>query len=89
MPGSQKYRWLVNMWLAYGGRDDIAAISLQKQTMKAQVNGVQDEDFTVDFCAMLPGHPAFLYEMAGLGGSVGLSPHPGAWADFLSQHGDK
>ena len=29
-----RYRWLVNMWLAYGGRDDIVAISLQKQTMK-------------------------------------------------------
>jgi len=83
------YRWLANMWLAYGGRDDIAAISLQKQTMKAQVAGVQDEDFTVDFPSILPHNPAFLYQLTGLGGSVGLSPHPGAWADFLSQHGDK
>ena len=84
-----RYRWLVNMWLAYGGRDDIAAISLQKQTMKvlgnnpivkrnilmeslsfqAQVSGVQEEDFTVDFPSILPGHPAFLYQLAGLGNS--------------------
>ena len=29
-----RYRWLVNMWTAYGGRKDLAAISLQRQTMK-------------------------------------------------------
>ena len=84
-------------------------------SFQAQVSGVQNEDFTVDFPSMLPGHPAFLYELTGLGdyysreefnseylvficlqvlktknnwsgGSVGLSPHPAAWADFLSQH---
>ena len=34
---------------------------------QAQVDGVQDEDFTVDFLSILPGHPAFLYELNGLG----------------------
>ena len=29
-----RYRWLVNMWTAYGGRKDLAAISLQRQTMR-------------------------------------------------------
>ena len=29
-----RYRWLVNMWTVYGGRKDLAAISLQRQTMK-------------------------------------------------------
>ena len=29
-----RYRWLVNMWLAYGGREDLAAISLQRQTVQ-------------------------------------------------------
>ena len=76
---------------------------------QAQVDGVQDEDFTVDFLSILPDHPAFLYELNGLGnmkhnqeyhfksftmpispgGSVGISPHPVAWASFLSQHGNK
>ena len=34
---------------------------------QAQVDGVQDEDFTVDFLSILPDHPAFLYELNGLG----------------------
>ena len=29
-----RYRWLVNMWTVYGGRKDLAAISLQRQTMR-------------------------------------------------------
>ena len=36
---------------------------------QAQVIGVQDEDFTVDFLSILPDHPAFLYELNGLGNS--------------------
>ena len=36
---------------------------------QAQVDGVQDEDFTVDFLSILPDHPAFLYELNGLGKS--------------------
>ena len=36
---------------------------------QAQVDGVQDEDFTVDFLSILPDHPAFLYELNGLGNS--------------------
>ena len=34
---------------------------------QAQVAGVQDEDFTVDFPSILPHHPAFLYQLNGLG----------------------
>ena len=34
---------------------------------QAQVSGVQDEDFTVDFPSILPHHPAFLYQLTGLG----------------------
>ena len=63
-----RYRWLVNMWLAYGGRDDVAAISLQKQTMRVKRNnlptpelnrgrcyhyGWKETDY-YDFC-LLPG----------------------------------
>ena len=30
---------------------------------------MQDEDFTVDFPSILPHHPAFLYQLTGLGDS--------------------
>ena len=60
------------------------------------------EDFNVDFPSLLPDQPVFLYELNGLGGgianlpnltsarsggSVGLSPHPVAWSNFLSLYG--
>ena len=35
-----RYRWLVNMWTAYGGRKDLAAISLQRQTMRVDLTFV-------------------------------------------------
>ena len=35
-----RYRWLVNMWTAYGGRKDLAAISLQRQTMRVDIKFV-------------------------------------------------
>ena len=40
---------------------------------QAQVDGVQDEDFTVDFLSILPDHPAFLYELSGLGNSQDIN----------------
>ena len=39
------------------------------------VDGVQDEDFTVDFSAMLASQPAFLYQLAGFGISHYFSNH--------------
>lgn len=42
---------------------------MESLSLQAQVLGVQEEDFTVDFPSILPGHPAFLYELAGLGNS--------------------
>ena len=38
-------------------------------SFQAQVSGVQEEDFTVDFPSTLPGQPAFLYQLTGLGNS--------------------
>ena len=47
---------------------------MESLSFQAQVSGVQEEDFTVDFPSILPGHPAFLYELAGLGNSLSLKP---------------
>ena len=38
--------------------------------LQAAIEGMGGEDFNVDFPSLLPGHPAFLYELNGLGGIV-------------------
>ena len=40
------------------------------QDFQAAIEGMGREDFNVDFPSLLPGHPAFLYELNGLGGIV-------------------
>ena len=77
------YRWLVNMWLAYGGRQDLAGISLQKQTVS-----VVNENFKVNIAGMVDT-PVFLYELSGIGGAIGVSPHPVHWDLFISRHGSQ
>ena len=39
---SQWYRWLVAMWLVYGKRDDLAAVSLQRQREVYRVDSLLD-----------------------------------------------
>ena len=40
---------------------------VSSRIFQARVDGVQEEDFKVDFPSLLPDHPAFLYALAGLG----------------------
>ena len=40
---------------------------VSSRIFQARVDGVQLEDFKVDFPSLLPDHPAFLYALAGLG----------------------
>ena len=47
------------------------------------VDGVQDEDFTVDFPSMLPSHPAFLYELTGLGNYYSLKEFNSEYLVFM------
>ena len=135
-----RYRWLVNMWTAYGGRKDLAAISLQRQTMKvtlqvccflSSLKPISDHDHKitepchdqivncppawfagsywrngrrgfqrqlsvspsrphgVSLWAQRPWWDCFALEkqLNISGGSVGLSPHPVAWSNFLSLYG--
>ena len=73
---------MVNMWLAYGERKELAGVSLQKQT----VSTYGGETFHVDIAGLVDS-PVFLYELSGFGGSIGVSPHPHHWAQFISKHG--
>ena len=70
------------MWLAYGERKELAGVSLQKQT----VSTYGGETFHVDIAGLVDS-PVFLYELSGFGGSIGVSPHPHHWAQFISKHG--
>ena len=81
------YRVIVNTWLVYGEREDLAAISLQKQTVNL---GNTDQPFNVniDFSSLV-STPVFLYELSGIGGANGLSPHPHHWSQFISLYGDR
>ena len=56
---------------------------MQKQTVRV---GGTDKALTVDFTSFVET-PVFLYELSGIGGANGLSPHPHHWAQFLSQYG--
>ena len=40
---------------------------VSSRIFQAHVDGIQEEDFKVDFPSLLPDHPAFLYALAGLG----------------------
>ena len=70
------------MWLAYGEREELAGVSLQKQ--KISVYG--EENLNADIAGLVDS-PVFLYELSGIGGAVGMSPHPHHWAQFISQYG--
>ena len=70
------YRWLANMWLSYGGQDDLAAICLEKPSFTLH-HGVLD-------VSSLVSTPVFLY---GMPCTTGPSPHPAHWTRYLQQHG--
>jgi len=66
------YGWLTNAWKAYEDRDDVAGISLQRQTLIPQQPSKKME--------IVNDHHPFLYKLVG---SIGFSPHPQRWQEFL------
>ena len=69
----QWYFWLNKAWEAYGERDDLAGISLQRQTLVPQKPQKQME--------IVNNHAPFLYRLVG---SIGFSPHWKQWRAFLN-----
>ena len=66
------YLWLKGAWKAYDQREDLAGISLQRQTLVPQ-----NPSKTME---IVNGHAPFLYALVG---SIGFSPHWKQWRDFL------
>ena len=70
---TQWYKWLKRAWEANGERDDLAGISLQRQTLVPQKPHKQIE--------IVNNHKPFLYRLVG---SIGFSPHWKHWRAFLN-----
>lgn len=67
------YLWITRAWQSYGHRKDIAGISLQRQTWIMQAPASRD--------FMAPESVPFLYKLLG---TIGFSPHPQRWLEFMS-----
>ena len=66
------YMWLKNAWEAYSERSDIAGISLQRQQLIPKKPSKNKE--------IINNHTPFLYALLG---SIGFSPHPVRWKEFI------
>ncbi|GMI55572.1 hypothetical protein ScalyP_jg1492 [Parmales sp. scaly parma] len=66
------YGWLAKAWKTYGDRDDLAGSSLNRQTLVPQKPSKTME--------IVNDHQPFLYKLVG---SIGFSPHPKRWQEFL------
>ena len=66
-------RWLVHMWCTYGEHEQLAGISLQRQTLVPTIPSRQEE--------IRNAHAPFLYPLVG---SIGFSPNPVVWLHFLN-----
>ena len=71
------YYWVSNAWKTYRANshyyhDTIAGISLQRQTLIPQTPSKTQE--------IVNNHEPFLYKLVG---SIGFSPHPQQWTQFL------
>ena len=66
------YLWLKNAWQAYGSRQDLAGISLQRQTLVPRKPSKHME--------IVNDYKPFLYALVG---SIGFSPHWKQWRAFL------
>ena len=69
----QWYKWLKRAWEATGDRDDLAGISLQRQTLVPRKPHKHME--------IVNNHKPFLYSLVG---SIGFSPHWKQWRAFLN-----
>ena len=67
------FTWLRKMWLSYGHLPELAGITLQRQTLIPRLPGGQRE--------IINGHQPFLYPLVG---SIGFSPKPAVWKEFLN-----
>lgn len=70
---SEWYTWLRGAWKAYEGRDDMAGISLQRQTHKM----LKPHSSTFE---ILNDHKPFLYKLVG---TIGFSPQPRVWRQWV------
>ena len=68
------YKLLKHLWLSYGDSQDLAGISLQRQTL------VPYEDVSQRSREIVNGHKPFMYPLVG---SIAFSPHPKVWGLFL------
>jgi hypothetical protein len=66
------YQWLKGAWDAYGTREELAGISLQRQTLIPH----QVEETALD----VSGSEPFLFSLLG---SIGFSPNPIYWLQFI------
>lgn len=66
------YNWLKGAWDAYEQRTDVAGITLYRQTLVPKLPPKLEE--------IVNGHQPFMYALVG---SIGFSPHPLRWAEFL------
>ena len=66
------YKWLKSAWAEYSEREDMAGISLQRQTLVPR----KPHSFDLD----VPTDGPFLYKLVG---SIGFSPNPVYWKVFL------
>jgi len=68
------YTWLQRAWDQYESRTDMAGISIMRQTL---IPKLPDWGFWRE---IVNGHAPFLYKLMG---SIGFSPHPTRWREFL------
>jgi hypothetical protein len=68
------HSWLMNAWDVYAHRDDIAGVSLQRQTLVPLKPFIGEENVG-------ESDSTFLYPLVG---SIGFSPHPIVWNNFLT-----
>ena len=66
------YIWLKNAWKRYGHRNDLAGITLQRQSFIPQKPFKRKE--------IINDNKPFLFALVG---SIGFSPHPLQWKKFL------
>eukprot|EP00978_Attheya_sp_CCMP212_P038399 scaffold190079_cov49-Attheya_sp.AAC.1 len=68
------YMYLQSAWNAYPNRMDLAGVTLQRQELVPLLASRRNEQ-------IVNNHEPFLYPLLG---SIGFSPHPKHWNDFLS-----
>ena len=67
------YKWIKEAWVAYRDNPQLAGVTLQRQTLVPKKPTRQME--------IVDGHKPFLYKLLG---SIGFSPHPKRWTEFLA-----